>query len=221
MTHHLERAAGRLAFIVFIHSSRTRSALTLRYVSSARLDGARACPGRARPSSVATKRAARRDAEPVLGEARERVADGAHDAGREIALPPNGSMSAPVDRIDRDGVDREVAPREVRRDVVDERDRVGAPPVGVRRLAAQRRHLVGLPVTTHGDRAVLDPGRDDARKDAHDLVRERVGRDVPVATASSREAGRAPSRRRSSLCGRPRASDRTRPSTSFGTLRQE
>ena len=72
-------------------------------------------------------------------------------------------------------------------DVVDEVHRVGTAPVGVRRLAAQRRDLVVLTVHDDGDRAVLEPGRDHPREELHQLVRQRVGRDVPVGDRLAEE----------------------------------
>ena len=81
-------------------------------------------------------------AQAVLREALVRVADRAEHAAREIAAAVERVDELRVDGVDGDRVDREVAPREVGRDVVDELDPVGPAPVGVRPLAAQRRDLV-------------------------------------------------------------------------------
>ena len=127
---------GRRAFIVLTHSSRTRSAATLRYVSSV---GAMARLGRRIERELERRDEARRaqHAQPVLARSaragrRRRAAGPAPRSPR----PSNGSMSLPSSGVDRDGVDREVAPREIGRDVVDELDRSRA---GARRCRRPRR----------------------------------------------------------------------------------
>ena len=85
-----------------------------------------------------------------------------------------------VDRIDRDGVEGEVATRQIRGDVVDELHLVGAPAVGVRALAAEGGHLVRHAADEDADRAVLDAGRDDFGERGDHFVGPRVRRDVPV-----------------------------------------
>src|SRR5512132_2229050 len=84
------------------------------------------------------------------------------------------------DGMGGEGGESEVPGREVRGDVVDELDLVRPPPVAVRALAPQRRHLVVLAAEDHGDGAVLDPRRDHLAKEGDDLFGASVGADVPV-----------------------------------------
>ena len=183
---------GARAFIALTHSSRTRSATTLRKVSSVGRMAA-SVAGSSAISSVATKRAARSTRRPSS----EKRSSGSPTARRtrraRSPRPPYGSMTLPSTGSMRDRVDGEVAAREIGRDVVDELDPVGAAPVGVRPLAAQRRHLVVLAVLHDGDGAVLDARRDGAREDREQLLGPRVGRDVPVARdAAEQQIAHAP-----------------------------
>ena len=82
---------GARAFIALTHSSRTRSLATLRNVSSV---GRMAASVAGSSVELERRDEARRaeDAQPVLGEALLRIADGAEDA--------LGQVAAPVERVD-------------------------------------------------------------------------------------------------------------------------
>ena len=110
---------GVRAFIVLTHSSRTRSSATLRNVSSVGSMAA-SVAGSSSISSVATKRAARRTRRPSS----EKRSTGSPTArmtrAREVLTPVERVDELAVRRVHRDGVDGEVAAREIGGDVVDE-----------------------------------------------------------------------------------------------------
>jgi hypothetical protein len=120
------------------------------------------------------------DTQAVLRKALEGLAHRAEALVGEVLPPVERVDERAVLRVHRDGVDREVSPREIGHDVIDEVHRIGSAPVGVGGLAAQRRDLVVMPAHDHGDRAVLESRGDRARKELHQLVGQRIGSDVPV-----------------------------------------
>ena len=127
-------------------------------------------------------------AQAVLGEAGGGIPHGPQDLLLEIREAAERVDQAVGEHVVRDGVDGEIAARQVVLDVVDEVHGVGASAVRVGRLPAQRRHLIGAAVEQHRHRAVLDARRNHAAKEPHDLFRSRAGRDVPVVLLLGRQA---------------------------------
>jgi hypothetical protein len=165
---------GLRAFMVLSHSSRTRSCETLR--------GRDGSLGVRIELHLQRRDEARRAEHPqaILGEALDGVPDRSQHPALEVLLAFEGVDDVAVVRIDRDGIHGEIAPRQVRGNVVDEGHGVGTPTVAVGPLPSERGHLVVAPVKHHGHRSVLDPGRDHLRKDALHLLGARVRGDVPV-----------------------------------------
>ena len=90
----------------------------------------------------------------IFAQAGRRVADEAHPAGGEVGDTPGRVVQASL-RVEREGVDGEVAPLGIASEVAAEtHHRVS--PVGLHVLA-QGRHLVRLAADDEGDGPVLDP----------------------------------------------------------------
>ena len=130
-------------------------------------------------------------AQGVLVESELRGAHGANQTRPEVRKAVKRVEKAPLGVIGH-GVDGEVAPGQVERDVVDEGDLVGMASVGVGALDAVGGDLDGLAVHYRGDGAVRGPGlvNGDALLAQHalDLAPVRGGGDVDVV------AGRAEKR---------------------------
>ena len=161
------------------HSSRTRSALTLRNVAS---DGsmARSVAGSSSNSSVAHEARGAEHAEAVLGEALASASPTARSTfARQICRPSNGSIEVAV--RGSTAMALIVKSRRARSAVMSSTKCTasGRRPSVYVALAAQRGDLVVRRVRTHGDGAVLDAGRDHAGT-RDDVVGPRVGGDVPV-----------------------------------------
>ena len=103
---------GCFAFIVLIHSSRTRSRET--FAKTSRL-GAIGALGLGVELELERRGEARgaQHAQAVLAEALERRAHGAQHAALEVLLPVVRIDDAAVVRVERDRVHREVAAREI------------------------------------------------------------------------------------------------------------
>lgn len=126
------------------------------------------------------KPCAAKDAQAILGKTFARVTDGANEMSREIRATTKRIDDVAIDGIERDGVDGEVTAGKVCDDVLDKLDRVRAAAVGIGAFAAQCCEFVVYVAQNDGDGAVLQSGRDDLVKDAHDLLGPRIGSDIPV-----------------------------------------
>jgi hypothetical protein len=118
-------------------------------------------------------------AQAILAQARRRIAHRPHDAPGQISEAVERIVEHASRGAEGDGVDGEVAPREV---VVQRRAELhlGVAPVGAH-VATEGRHLVHHAVAVeHADRAELDALRHRAAEEAaHDVRRRRRGQ-VPV-----------------------------------------
>ena len=119
-------------------------------------------------------------AKTILRKSLLRISDRAQNFLLEIFPAFERIDDQPGNWVDRDGVEREIAPREVGRDVTHEMHGVGMPAVRIRGLATQRGDLVAFSVMQHGHGAVRDPGGDHLRKNLLHFLRKRVGGDVPI-----------------------------------------
>src|SRR5690606_6491302 len=122
----------------------------------------------------------------VLGEALVRRADRAQPACTQVLQAREGVEQLAAQRMPRQGIAREVAPREVLDDGVRELDHGMAP----RRLdvAAKRRDFVEYAVPAeHADRAVLDADRHGAAEQAPHLRRARTRREVPITRGKAQD----------------------------------
>ena len=146
------RATDRRRRNSFDSSSRIRSALTICEPLAHLLDRV------ARARRPARSRASRRSAPRAACAAgrrrtRSRATSGVRSRRRaRSASPPNGSTSVGLVERDRHRVDREVAAREIRLDVVGERH-LGLAALGPVHVGAERRDLEALAVLLAADRA--------------------------------------------------------------------
>ena len=124
---------------------------------------------------------AAQNAQGVLAEAVIGNADAAQHAAPQILSAPEGVLQAALVVV-RHGVDREVAARQVAREIVGEGHALGAAAVGIDPVDAVGGHLKRLAVRHHHQRAVLQPvvvGLIAAEHRAQ-RIGLRVGADVPV-----------------------------------------
>src|SRR6478735_3207217 len=120
-------------------------------------------------------------AQSVFREARGRIPDRAQHARAQIRDAPKRVDQAILEWIVGHRIDREITPRQVVFDVIDEVHRVRAAAIAVLGFSAQRGDLVAGVLHHHGHRAVLDTGGDHAPKQLLNLLGPRGSRDVPVA----------------------------------------
>ena len=114
------------------------------------------------------------------------IADGADQLLREVLLPLKGIAPLVPDRMVGDGIDREIAPRQV----VHQRDAElddGVPAVGVNVLPKGRDLVRLIGAIEHRDRAVFDPHRHGALEDLLHLGRRRRGGEIEVVILEAEE----------------------------------
>ncbi|WYT59446.1 hypothetical protein MHH28_10570 [Paenibacillus sp. FSL K6-1217] len=115
----------------------------------------------------------------ILFEALLRVANTADHAELKIPLPAEGVNPRAV-KAAADGIDRKVTAAEILPHIPDEDDMLRAPVIGIAALRPVGRHFQAVALLQHRDRTMRQPGRDTARKQGHDLLRQRGGSDVDI-----------------------------------------
>ena len=142
------------------------------------------------------------DPQVILADAGMRIADEADAAGGEIAHAVGIVVKLPVE-TEREGVDGEIAPPGIEHEIAPEMHD-GMAPIGFH-ILAQGRDLERLAVDDHGDRAVIDPGRNRLEpgllRPLHDRIGQHGGGAVDFRDGPPEQAHCA---RRRPRCASPR-----------------
>jgi len=116
----------------------------------------------------------------ILGEAPARLTDGPDQPRRQVRPAAEGVAERARDRVEGQGVDREVPPGQILFQAADEGHSIGVTPVGARTIDAVGGHLHRLAVDQDRHGPVLQPGGDGPGKELQHLLGERARGDVVV-----------------------------------------